>query len=75
MGAGVVWLAQARARDGWTPARIRRFFRPTLRRPVPRRLAAMTRLLTRVSRSVCFGDRVVSLFLGCDKAVNGAGNS
>jgi uncharacterized membrane protein len=26
MGAGMVWLAQARARDGWTPARIRRFF-------------------------------------------------
>jgi uncharacterized membrane protein len=26
MGAGLVWLAQARARDGWTPARIRRFF-------------------------------------------------
>jgi uncharacterized membrane protein len=26
MGAGMVWLAQTRARDGWTPARIRRFF-------------------------------------------------
>jgi uncharacterized membrane protein len=26
MGAGMVWLAQARSRDGWTPARIRRFF-------------------------------------------------
>lgn len=26
MGAGMVWLAQARARDGWTAARIRRFF-------------------------------------------------
>jgi uncharacterized membrane protein len=26
MGAGMVWLAAARARDGWTPARIRRFF-------------------------------------------------
>ena len=26
MGAGMVWLAHARARDGWTAARIRRFF-------------------------------------------------
>lgn len=26
MGAGMVWLAHARAREGWTPARIRRFF-------------------------------------------------
>ena len=26
MGAGMVWLAEARRRDGWTPARIRRFF-------------------------------------------------
>ena len=26
MGAGLVWLAEARRRDGWTPARIRRFF-------------------------------------------------
>jgi uncharacterized membrane protein len=26
MGAGMVWLAQARARDGWTPVRIRHFF-------------------------------------------------
>ena len=26
MGAGMVWLSAARARDGWTPARIRSFF-------------------------------------------------
>ncbi len=26
MGAGMVWLAAARARDGWTSARMRRFF-------------------------------------------------
>jgi uncharacterized membrane protein len=26
MGAGLVWLAEARRRDGWSPARIRRFF-------------------------------------------------
>lgn len=26
MGAGLVWLAEARRRDGWTVARIRRFF-------------------------------------------------
>ncbi len=26
MGAGMTWLAEARARAGWTPARIRRFF-------------------------------------------------
>lgn len=26
MGAGMVWLAHARARDGWTSARIQRFF-------------------------------------------------